>query len=175
MAADSVITRRVPTALAGCGLAAAGLLLVAEFLPLLHTHEDTVASAVSHVVGTTSVGSAHGYAFVPIAVVAGLLALAVRSERGRVALLGVGVLGAVALIIALTHDLPAVHQTGLRILSGRLINVADTAAFGFYVETFAALALVMTSIGGFILLGPPASARRGRPAAASVVSKRFVR
>jgi len=169
MAAERVMTRRVPTALTACGLAAAGLLLVAEFLPILHTHEDTSASAVSRVVATTSVGSAHGYAFVPIAVLAGLLALGIRTTRGRVALLGVGALGAVALIIALTHDLPAVHQTGLRIMSGHLINVADTAAFGFYVETFAALALVMTCIGGFILLGPPAAGvgRRRRPAAAA--------
>jgi len=161
MAADSVMTRRVPTALATCGLGASVLLLVAEFLPLLHTHKDTASSAVSHVVATTTVGSAHGYAFVPLAIFASLLAMAVRTPRGRTALLGIGVLGAVALIIALTHDLPAVHQTGLRIEAGRLINVADTAAFGFYVETFAALALLMTCIGGFILLGAPESAARG--------------
>lgn len=157
MTQETVLTKRLPTAVTTAGLIAAVLLLAAEFMPLLHTYVDST----QQVVATTTVGSAHGYAFVPIAILAGLFALAVRTPHGRVALLAVGVLGVVALVIALTHDLSAVQQQGLRMEAGKVVTAADSAAFGFYVETFAAVMLIATCVCGFILLGSPTSARRG--------------
>jgi hypothetical protein len=156
MTQETVLTKRLPTALTTAGVIGAVLLLAAEFMPLLHTYVDSTQQAVA----TTTVGSADGYAFVPVAILAGLFAVGVRTARGRLALLGVGVLGVVALVIALTHDLPAVSQQGLRMETGKLVTVADSAAFGFYVETFAAVVLVATCVCGFILLGSPQSARR---------------
>jgi hypothetical protein len=90
---------------------------------------------------------------------AAFFAVGVRRVGSRPALLAIGLLGVLALVIALTHDLSAAHQRGLRLVSGRIASAADTAAFGFYVETAGALLLVLTCVCGFVLIGPPARRR----------------
>jgi hypothetical protein len=139
-------------------IAGGALLLLSEFLPLLHTHLDSSSAAVA----STTVGSAHGYAGVPIAVLACVFGIAVGRLGSRPALLGLGLLGVLALVIALTHDLPAAGQQGMRLVHGHVAAVADTVAFGFYVETFAALLLLLTCACGFVLIGAPVATRGAR-------------
>src|SRR5271166_2646856 len=91
------------------GLLAALLLVVADFTALYQVHIATSPTPTESVSG----GSNHAYAMLVIGLAAAGLAIAVRWSGSRPALLGLGVLGAVALIIALVGDLSDAHATGL--------------------------------------------------------------
>jgi hypothetical protein len=150
--APTIEPRSLPRLLMLAGVVGAVLLAGAEFLPLLRTHLDSDRS----VVASTSVGSAHSFALLPVALLALVFAVGFGRLGSRAALLGVGVLGALAMVIALSHDLPAADEHGLRIVGGHISSVANTVAYGFYAETFAALLLALTFVCGFLLIGPPA-------------------
>jgi hypothetical protein len=141
--------------LAGGSLGAL-LLAVAEFTALFRIH---VAASGTHVksVGT---GSHHSYAMLLIAVCAAALAWGIWRVGSRPALLGLGVLGVAALLIALLGDLPDASATGLVMSGGHYVNASSTLSAGFYLETLGAVMLLFTSVWGFLLIGAPPGGRR---------------
>lgn len=126
------------------------LLLVAEFTTLFEVHVQTSSAPIKTVV----TGSHHAYALVPIAVVVALLAVAVWRDSSRPALLAIGLLGVVALLIALLGDLPDAHATGLIGSSTtHYVDASSTPSAGLYLETLGGAVLLLTCGLGFIALG----------------------
>lgn len=133
------------------------LLLVAEFTSLYQVHIATSSVPIESVSG----GSNHSYAMVPIALLAAALGIAVWRSGSRPALLAVGVLGVVAILIALLGDLSDASATGLAgSATSHYVNASSTPSAGLYMETLGAVLLIGTCGLGFLMLGPPAGARR---------------
>ena len=141
-------------------LLAALLLIAAEFVTLYRVHLANRAIAIESV----TVGSHNSYAMIPIALLAAGLAIAVWRVASRAALLAIGLLGVVALLIALLGDLPDAHAVGLA--DAYTISATTTAGAGLYMETFGAILLIATSGLAFAMLGFPRwsrlSARKSR-------------
>jgi hypothetical protein len=145
-----------------CGvLAGAILLVVAEFTPLLRVHSGAYHAGV---IETIETGSHHSYALVPVALLAGALALAARMTGNRLALAAIGVLGLVALGIALLGDLPDVHAAGLiRQADGTFVNASSSAAAGMYLEPLGAVLLLVSAAAGLLLAAPERMSSRRPP------------
>jgi hypothetical protein len=142
--------------LAGALLAAL-LLVVAEFTSLYEVHIATSSVPIKTVTG----GSNHSYAMLVVALAGAALAVGAWRSGSRSALLGLGLLGVVALVIALAGDLPDAHATGLAGSATRgFINASSTPSAGLYLETLGAVLLIATSGLGFLMLGAPRP-RRG--------------
>lgn len=145
----------VPLGLMGGALLGALMLLVAEFTTLYNVH----AEGLAHPVSSQGTGAHNSYGLVPIAAVAALLGLGVWRAHSRPALLALGILGVIALLIAILGDLPDAHASGLVVAPGsavgRYLNAATKPSAGFYLETLGAAVLLITSVGGFVLVGPP--------------------
>jgi hypothetical protein len=133
------------------GLLGALLLLVAEFTVLFQVHSAATGVPVKSV----SAGSHHSYAMALISACAAVLALAIWRAGSRPALLGLGILGLAALLIALLGDLPDASATGLLLNNSHYVNASSTPSAGFYLETLGAVVLLLTSVWGFLLIGPP--------------------
>jgi hypothetical protein len=148
----------IPAGILAGGLLGALLLLVAELTTLFEIRAQG-ANAVAKSVGT---GSHHTFAMVPIALLAAFLAFAAWRGRSRPALLAIGVLSVIALLISLLGDLPDAQATGLLAAgAGRYVNAASQPSVGLYLETLGATVLLITCVGGFLLLGaPPGTPRR---------------
>lgn len=125
------------------------LLLVAEFTTLFSVHVATSSTPIKTVVA----GSHHSYALIPIAIVVALLAIGVWRDGSRPALLAIGLLGIVALLIALLRDLHAATETGF--LGSHYVIASSTPSAGLYLETLGAAVLLITCGLGFIALGSP--------------------
>jgi len=135
------------------------LLLVAEFTTLYQVHVASTSTPIKSVTG----GSNHSYALVPIALAAALMAFAAVRRGSRPALLAIGLLGIVALLIALLGDLPDAQASGLAgSAATRYLNASSTPSAGLYMETLGAVLLIAASGLGFLMLGPPARAPRRR-------------
>jgi hypothetical protein len=134
------------------GLVGSSLLLVAEFTPLFTIHTSSSHAAIK----TIQTGSHHSYALVPIAVLTIVLALEVWRSGSRLALLATGLLGIVALLIALLGDLPDAHATGLvgSLATGLKIASASPSA-GLYLETLGGVVLLITAAAGLLLETQP--------------------
>jgi hypothetical protein len=146
----------------GGGLAGAALLLAAEFSPLLKVH-SSVSRAAIQTVGT---GSHHSYALVPVGLLAVFLSCVVWRARSRLALFTTGVLGVLALLIALLGDLPAAQSSGLiGSAATRYVTASSSPSVGLYLETLGAIVLLITAGAGLLLLpGPGRSGRATRSA-----------
>lgn len=138
------------------GLAGAALLLVAEFTTLFTIH----SSAYGAPVRTEGTGAHHSYALIPVAVLAALLTVVAVRSRSRAPLVGVGILGLVALAIALLGDLPDAQATGFVGHAQALTFAKSTPSTGLYLETLGAI-LLLIAAGGALLL--PDASRRGAP------------
>ena len=134
------------------------LLVVAEFTTLYQAHLATRVTPIQSV----TAGSHNSYAMIPIAVLAAALAVAAWRAGSRPALLAVGVLGVVALLIALLGDLPDTHAMGLA--DNNRDSATTTPKAGLYIETLGAILLIATSGLAFMLIGPP---RRRQPTGGS--------
>ena len=134
------------------------LLFVAEFTALYQVHAATSSTPVR----TVGTGPNDSYALVPLALLAAFLGVGVLRTGSRPALLAIGLVGLVALFIALLGDLPDAHATGL-LGSGatRYINATSTPSAGLYLETLGAILLVATCVLGFLGLGRPEPGSRG--------------
>jgi hypothetical protein len=145
-------------ALAGT-LVGALLLFVAEFTSLYQVH--TAASPLPvKIVGT---GSNDSYALIPLALLAAGLGYAVFRSGSRPALLAIGIVGLVALLIALLGDLPDAQHTGyVRTPSSHFVNASSTPSAGLYLETLGAVVLIATCVLGFLMLGRPEPRAAGR-------------
>jgi hypothetical protein len=148
------------TAILASALLGALLLLVAEFTTLFEIRTAAAGPTIVRSVGT---GSHHSYALVPIALLVLVLAYAIRSAASRPALLAIGVLGVIALLIALLGDLPDAHTSGLvGSASTHYVAASATPSAGLYMETAGGAVLLVTSVCGFLLIGPPARLRQRR-------------
>jgi uncharacterized membrane protein len=128
------------------------LLVVAEFTTLFTVHVETSSAAIK----TVATGPHHSYALLLIAIVVAVLAIAVWRDSSRPALLAIGLLGVVALLIALLGDLPDAHASGLAGSSTtHYVDASSTPSAGLYLETLGAVVLVITCGVGFIALGSP--------------------
>lgn len=128
------------------------LLVVAEFTTLFTVHVETSKAPIK----TVTTGPHHSYALLLIAIVVALLAIAVWRDSSRPALLAIGLLGVVALLIALLGDLPDAHASGLAGTSTtRYVDASSKPSAGLYLETLGAVVLVITCGVGFIALGAP--------------------
>ena len=130
----TIPARALRTGILGGGLLGALLLLVAEFTALFSVH---AAGLTLRTVGT---GSHHGYALVPVALLAGLLAFVVARIGSRTALAAIGALGLITLGIALLGDLPDAQATGLVFRGGHYVSAGSQASVGLYMETLGGVA-----------------------------------
>ena len=139
-------------------LLAALLLLVAEFTALYRVHVAADSAPIKTVTG----GSNHSYAMLVIALAAIVLGALVWRSGTRSALFALGVLGVVALLIAVLGDLPDSEATGLAgSVTHGYVNASSTPSAGLYMETLAAILLIATSGLGFLTLGPASNRRLG--------------
>lgn len=143
------------------------LLLVAEFTSLYQVHVATSSTPIESISG----GSNHSYAMIPIALLGAALGIGVWRSGSRPALLAVGVIGIVAVLIALVGDLPDAQATGLSgSATSHYVNASSTPSAGLYLETLGGVLFIATCGLGFLMLGPrararPRSAPRPRPPA----------
>jgi hypothetical protein len=144
---------RLGLALLLAGLAGAALLVVAEFTPLLTVHTSASRAAFR----TVNTGSNHSYALIPIGLLAVFLSYSAWQSQSRLALTAMGVLGVVALLIALLGDLPDAQASGLvGSAATRFTTASSTPSVGLYLETLGGVVLVITAGAGLLLLPSPA-------------------
>jgi hypothetical protein len=146
----SVFAGTVSLAVLACGALGATLLVLSEFTHLYSIHIASQHAPVSSVTG----GSHNSYAFVPIGVLAALLAVGGARERTRAPLLALVAIGVISLLIALIGDLPDAQAGGLLFRGGHLVIAKASPEAGMYLESLGSIALVLA--GGLgLLLGPP--------------------
>jgi hypothetical protein len=132
------------------------LLLAAELTTLYAVRAGRGDPALDSV----NTGSHHGYALVPIGVLAALLSFGIWLTRSRAAVLALGGLGLIALLIALLGDLPDARASGLVGSGGaRFVHASAHPGAGFYIETLGAAVLLVTCGIGLLLLPPPVEPR----------------
>jgi hypothetical protein len=150
-------TRGVAGTILAGALLGALLLIVAEFTTLFYVHAANSVAPIK----SESTGSHNSYALIPIAALVIVLGFVFWRVGSRPALLSIGVLGVLALLIALLGDLPDAHASGL-IGSGatHYVSASSTPSAGLYMETLGAVILVITCVCGFLLIGPPRSLKR---------------
>jgi hypothetical protein len=136
----------------GCGLFGAALLVASEFAQLYSVHTPIRRAALQTVTG----GAHNAYAFVPIAILALFLAWGAVRARSGPALLALGLLGVISLVIALAGDLPDAQASGLVAEAGRYVTASSSPSAGIYLETLGGVMLLITSVTGLLLGGPPA-------------------
>lgn len=141
--------------------AAALLLVIAEFLPLI----NIVIGSLATVQETVRGGANHAYTLGVLGTLGILMSLA-AARGSRPAAGALAVIGAAALIIALGADLPDTRATGSLPQSIAYEDARAQPAVGFYVETIAGAVLVAAGGALLILSG------RGRPQAAAPDVKR---
>jgi hypothetical protein len=145
-------TSLVTVVILGCGVLAAMLLIGSEIAQLYAVHTATRRTALQTVTG----GSHNSYALVPIALLAVVLAYGAVRYRSGPALLALGALGTISLVIALAGDLPDAQASGLIFQSGHYVEASSSPSLGIYLETLGGAMLLITSVGGILLGGPPA-------------------
>jgi hypothetical protein len=150
---------------AAASFAGAVALAASQFLPLFHTR--IAASRLP--IDSVTVGSAHGYALLPIAALVALLAYGVWSVASRPALLAIAALGVASIVISLARDLSLAQRSGLRLHGGHYVLAANSPASGLYLETAAATLLIVVAVSALVLLGP--APRRRRPAVPQVAER----
>ena len=145
-------------ALAALATVAALLLIVSEFLPLYKIVVGSLETERESEVGWRN----HGFAMLLLGLAAiPMLLGALRGARPAMwALAGIGV---VAILIALTVDLPNATDEGL--YGERYDDAEARPSTGFYVETLAGVLLL--AIGGLMLLLSPRRTDPEQPGSAS--------
>ena len=149
----------VAAAILAATLISSLLLLVAEFTTLFEVRTATGA------VTSTGTGSHHGYALVPIALLAAVMGYAVWAAGSRPALIAIGVLGVLALLIALLGDLPDASANGLVTRAAHYVPASSRPSAGFYMETLGGVVLVIACVSGLVLIGLPTRGDRREPSA----------
>jgi hypothetical protein len=138
----------LPAALVGGAMFGALLLVVAEFTTLFTVETATLRAPVK----TVSTGSHHGFALLPIAALAIVMAFGLWRTRGRWPLLAIGVLGAVTGVIALAVDLPDAQSSGVvGSFATGLLPATAVPQTGLYMETLGAAVLIVVAGAGYLL------------------------
>jgi hypothetical protein len=134
------------------GLVGAVLLIASEFATLYEVHTSISRAAIQTVAGH----SHNGWAFIPIAALAIMLAYGAARQGSRPALLALGLVGVLSLVIAVAGDLPDSHASGLVGSSAtHYVNASSNAGAGLYLETLGSVMLMISCGAGFLLAGPP--------------------
>src|SRR4051794_8963366 len=128
------------------GLVGGALLIAADLSTLVQIKVITVVKE------ELSGHDQHSWAMALLGIVALPLAYGAARRRARPAMLGLIVLGLVALGIALFGDLPDTRSTG--VIGQRYEEAAAEAGPGFYFETAGGVLLLVAGVGGLLLLGP---------------------
>ena len=153
--------RRSPPVL-GLAFAGALALLVAQFAPLLR-----IVTVARHpvLVRTVQTGPHHGWALIPVAGLAIVVAALARRSDGRAAPAALASLGLASLGVALLVDLPGVHATGIVGSPATGLRTAQAhAGIGLYLETLgAALLLLAAAIATALSPNARTSARSDLP------------
>jgi len=131
--------------LLAAGLLGAILLIAADFSTLVEIKVITVTK--EKITGHDQ----HSWAMVILGVAAIPMAYGAARRRARPAMLGLALLGTVALLISLIGDLPDTRSTG--VIGERYEEAAAQAGAGFYFETAGGVLLLMSGVGGLLLLG----------------------
>ena len=138
---------RAPAALLLTAAAGAAMLAVSEFLPLY----EVVIGGLETMTRSEPGWQNHGFAMALLALAAVPMLLGAR-RGARPAMAAVAALGAVAILIVLTVDLPAVRADAELRESTAYEDVKAKAATGFYVETLGGVLLLAS--GGLMVLAP---------------------
>lgn len=146
-------------AVLGGGFLAAGLLIAAEFAQLYSVHTSSSRAALQ----TVTVHAHNAFAMVPIALLAVALTWGATRDGSPPALLAIGLLGVIALLIALVGDLPDAQASGIVLRGGNYEAASSSPSLGLYLETLGAVLLMITA-GAGLLLGGPAGRPRTRSA-----------
>ncbi len=142
------------------GLASALVLVIAEFMTLYAVRVIRGSASVPPV----AAGTENHYALIPIALLALVLVVAAIRLGDRWALVAVAVLGLIALLIGLLHDLPDARRTGLvGSLHTGWVRGASSPKVGMYMETLGAVLLMLTA-GLGLLFGEPVAAEPAQAA-----------
>ena len=161
-AVNTVGRGRISPAAGGLAIPAAAILVLAEVSHLLVVRTVTAHPRTVH---TEATGPHHGWALLPIAALALILAGLALSGRGerRILATGLGLLGLAALAVALGVDLPAVRRHGyVGSLQTGLIPAQAHAGAGIYLETLGAIGLLVAGAAGMLLA--PRRLRQTTPA-----------
>ena len=142
-------------AVLAAGLTGAFLLIAADLSTLLQIKVVTVVEK------KLSGHAQHDWGVAFLGLVAIPMALGAARRRARPALVGLVLIGVAAMVIALAHDLPDTRSTG--VYGERYDQAAAEAGTGFYLETLGGVLLIVTGVGGLVLMPPPSPRRaRGR-------------
>jgi hypothetical protein len=140
---------RLPSTGFGLALAGALALLVAQFAPLLRI---TTVARHPMLVRTVQTGPHHGWALIPVAGVAIVVAVLTRRSNGRTAPAALALLGLASLGVARLVDLPGVHATGVVGSPATGLRSAQAhAGVGLYLETLGAALLLLAAGVGTVL------------------------
>jgi hypothetical protein len=153
------LSRPVTFAVLACGFFGAALLIVSEFARLYSVHTSSSRAALQ----TVTVHAHNSFALVPIALLAAVLTLGAARDGSPPALLAIGLLGVIAILIALVGDLPDAQASGIVLRAGHYEAASSSPSLGMYLETLGAALLLITS-GAGLLLGGPVERPRDRPA-----------
>ena len=149
--------RHGPTIATGAAVLGGLLLLYAETLHLYRI--VTPSGSVSNAPGSVRTGGdQHSWAFAVMGVAAAGSAVLARVTRQRLPALAATLLGAIALLVALTVDLPDVTAAG--VTTQLEVGSADPGA-GFWIELVGAL--VLTAGAGILAALLPPAARPAAP------------
>ena len=146
---DYTTWNAVSLGLLALGVAGGLLLIAADFSTLVQIKVITVVK--ERLTGHDQ----HSWAMAILGVAALPMAWGAARRQARPAMLGLALIGVVALLIALIGDLPDTRETG--VIGQRYEEAAAQAGAGFYLETGGALALLVAGVGGLMLL--PANER----------------
>src|SRR3954463_16803711 len=141
---DYTTWNAVSLGLLALGVAGGLLLIAADFSTLVQIKVITVVkeSLTGH--------EQHSWAIAIVGVAALPLAYGAARGRSRPAMVGLIVLGAVVLFIALAKDLPDTRSEG--IIGVRYESAQASAGAGFYLETGGAVLLLLAGVGGLVLM-----------------------
>jgi hypothetical protein len=134
------------------GFLAAGLLIASEFAHLYSVHTSTTRAALQ----TVTVHAHNAFAMIPIALLAALLTWGATRDGSPPALLAIGLLGVIALLIALVGDLPDAQASGIVLRAGHYEAASSSPSLGLYLETLGAVLLMITAGAGLLLGGAAA-------------------
>ena len=126
------------------GVAAVALLVAADLSTLVQIKVVTVVKQ------RLSGHGQHSWAVALLGVAALPLVFGAVRGRSRPAMFAIIALGVVVLIIALAKDLPDTRSTG--VIGERYDEASAAPGPGFYLETAGAVLLILTGVGGLLLL-----------------------
>jgi hypothetical protein len=136
------------------GIAGVALLIAADLSTLVQIKVVTVVKE------RLSGHHQHDWAVALLGLASIPLVIGAVRGRARPAQFALIALGAVVLVIAVAKDLPDTRSTG--VIGQRYDQASAAPGPGFYLETAGAALLILTGVGGLLLLP-----RRSRPAARS--------